>query len=207
MPDIPASSDYNWKAEYTWERLALAAGRPASQLAAATLSALRPAEKAAFPLGERRVTTSHPPLTTSCCSGLWEVEEESNPEQHFQAWASLLKGLRSPPTNQPSSALRLRLSRESGDPGPAQSRGWARPPVVAMAAAGSNVVRRVEELGDLAQAHIQQLSEAAGEDGEGAEEREAGGRTVVQSWHSPAVSTGSCGLWSERIPGQSYRRC
>ncbi|KAI5134326.1 RAB7A-interacting MON1-CCZ1 complex subunit 1 [Manis pentadactyla] len=33
-----------------------------------------------------------------------------------------------------------------------------------MAAAGSNVVRRVEELGDLAQAHIQQLSEAAGED-------------------------------------------
>ncbi|XP_062067716.1 RAB7A-interacting MON1-CCZ1 complex subunit 1 [Lepus europaeus] len=33
-----------------------------------------------------------------------------------------------------------------------------------MAAAGSSVVRRVEELGDLAQAHIQQLSEAAGED-------------------------------------------
>lgn len=53
----------------------------------------------------------------------------------------------------------------------------ARPPVVAMAAAGSSVVKRVEELGDLAQAHIQQLSEAAGEDGEGAEERErAGGR-------------------------------
>lgn len=51
----------------------------------------------------------------------------------------------------------------------------ARPPVVAMAAAGSSVVRRVEELGDLAQAHIQQLSEAAGEDGEGAEERGAGG--------------------------------
>lgn len=42
----------------------------------------------------------------------------------------------------------------------------ARPPVVAMAAAGSSVVRRVEELGDAAQAHIQQLSEAAGEDGE-----------------------------------------
>lgn len=40
----------------------------------------------------------------------------------------------------------------------------ARPPVVAMAAAGSSVVKRVEELGDLAQAHIQQLSEAAGED-------------------------------------------
>lgn len=51
----------------------------------------------------------------------------------------------------------------------------ARPPVVAMAAAGSSVVRRVEELGDLAQAHIQQLSEAAGEDGEGAGERGAGG--------------------------------
>lgn len=50
----------------------------------------------------------------------------------------------------------------------------ARPPVVAMAAAGCSVVRRVEELGDLAQAHIQQLSEAAGEDGEGAEERAAG---------------------------------
>ncbi|XP_070375813.1 RAB7A-interacting MON1-CCZ1 complex subunit 1 isoform X2 [Equus asinus] len=33
-----------------------------------------------------------------------------------------------------------------------------------MAAAGSSVVKRVEELGDLAQAHIQQLSEAAGED-------------------------------------------
>ncbi|XP_036265311.1 UPF0600 protein C5orf51 homolog isoform X1 [Pipistrellus kuhlii] len=33
-----------------------------------------------------------------------------------------------------------------------------------MAAAGSGVARRVEELGDLAQAHIQQLSEAAGED-------------------------------------------
>ncbi|MXQ79050.1 hypothetical protein E5288_WYG000449 [Bos mutus] len=33
-----------------------------------------------------------------------------------------------------------------------------------MAAASSSVVRRVEELGDLAQAHIQQLSEAAGED-------------------------------------------
>uniref|UniRef100_A0A2K6H0V6 RAB7A interacting MON1-CCZ1 complex subunit 1 n=1 Tax=Propithecus coquereli TaxID=379532 RepID=A0A2K6H0V6_PROCO len=33
-----------------------------------------------------------------------------------------------------------------------------------MAAAGPSVVRRVEELGDLAQAHIQQLSEAAGED-------------------------------------------
>nr|KAF6354414.1 hypothetical protein mMyoMyo1_001878 [Myotis myotis] len=33
-----------------------------------------------------------------------------------------------------------------------------------MAAAGSCVARRVEELGDLAQAHIQQLSEAAGED-------------------------------------------
>ncbi|XP_036919131.1 UPF0600 protein C5orf51 homolog [Sturnira hondurensis] len=33
-----------------------------------------------------------------------------------------------------------------------------------MAAAGSSVVRRVEQLGDLAQAHIQQLSEAAGED-------------------------------------------
>lgn len=52
----------------------------------------------------------------------------------------------------------------------------ARPPVVAMAAAaGSGVVRRVEQLGDLAQAHIQQLSEAAGEDGEGAE-RSGGGR-------------------------------
>ncbi|KAM9695713.1 RAB7A-interacting MON1-CCZ1 complex subunit 1 isoform 3-T3 [Trichechus inunguis] len=33
-----------------------------------------------------------------------------------------------------------------------------------MAAANSTVVKRVEELGDLAQAHIQQLSEAAGED-------------------------------------------
>ncbi|XP_076772285.1 RAB7A-interacting MON1-CCZ1 complex subunit 1 isoform X2 [Arvicanthis niloticus] len=33
-----------------------------------------------------------------------------------------------------------------------------------MAAAVSGVVRRVEELGDLAQAHIQHLSEAAGED-------------------------------------------
>ncbi|XP_005386308.2 PREDICTED: UPF0600 protein C5orf51 homolog isoform X3 [Chinchilla lanigera] len=33
-----------------------------------------------------------------------------------------------------------------------------------MEAAVSSVVRRVEELGDLAQAHIQQLSEAAGED-------------------------------------------
>ncbi|XP_045703882.1 UPF0600 protein C5orf51 homolog isoform X2 [Phyllostomus hastatus] len=33
-----------------------------------------------------------------------------------------------------------------------------------MAAAGSSVARRVEQLGDLAQAHIQQLSEAAGED-------------------------------------------
>nr|XP_058916902.1 RAB7A-interacting MON1-CCZ1 complex subunit 1 isoform X1 [Kogia breviceps]XP_058916903.1 RAB7A-interacting MON1-CCZ1 complex subunit 1 isoform X2 [Kogia breviceps] len=33
-----------------------------------------------------------------------------------------------------------------------------------MASSGSSVVRRVEELGDLAQAHIQQLSEAAGED-------------------------------------------
>ncbi|XP_049718999.1 RAB7A-interacting MON1-CCZ1 complex subunit 1 isoform X3 [Elephas maximus indicus] len=33
-----------------------------------------------------------------------------------------------------------------------------------MAAADSTVVKRVEELGDLAQAHIQQLSEAAGED-------------------------------------------
>lgn len=52
----------------------------------------------------------------------------------------------------------------------------ARPPVVAMAAADSSVVKRVEELGDLAQAHIQQLSEAAGEDGEAAERREAGGR-------------------------------
>jgi hypothetical protein len=44
-----------------------------------------------------------------------------------------------------------------------------------MAAALSSVVRRVEELGDLAQAHIQQLSEAAGEDGEGGEAREVGG--------------------------------
>lgn len=34
----------------------------------------------------------------------------------------------------------------------------------AMAGAGPGVARRVEELGDLAQAHIQQLSEAAGED-------------------------------------------
>ncbi|KAM9253117.1 RAB7A-interacting MON1-CCZ1 complex subunit 1 [Dugong dugon] len=33
-----------------------------------------------------------------------------------------------------------------------------------MAAVNSTVVKRVEELGDLAQAHIQQLSEAAGED-------------------------------------------
>ncbi|XP_044935450.1 UPF0600 protein C5orf51 homolog isoform X2 [Mustela putorius furo] len=55
-------------------------------------------------------------------------------------------------------------------PGNQVTAGWrshvagARPPVVAMAAAGSSVVRRVEELGDLAQAHIQQLSEAAGED-------------------------------------------
>lgn len=56
-----------------------------------------------------------------------------------------------------------------------------------MAAAGSSVVRRVEELGDLAQAHIQQLSEAAGEDGEGAEKREAGGRMVVQSWRSLCI--------------------
>lgn len=55
-----------------------------------------------------------------------------------------------------------------------------------MAAADSSVVRRVEELGDLAQAHIQQLSEAAGEDGEAAEQREAGGRTVVQSWRFTA---------------------
>lgn len=72
----------------------------------------------------------------------------------------------------------------------------ARPPVVAMAAAGSSVVRRVEELGDLAQAHIQQLSEAAGEDGEGAEERGAGGPAIVQSWHSMAVEAGGFGLWS-----------
>lgn len=49
-------------------------------------------------------------------------------------------------------------------------------PELAMAAAVSGVVRRVEELGDLAQAHIQHLSEAAGEDGEGAPQREAGGR-------------------------------
>lgn len=54
-----------------------------------------------------------------------------------------------------------------------------------MAAAGSSVVRRVEELGDLAQAHIQHLSEAAGEDGEGRRrEGEAGGRTA-QSWLPP----------------------
>lgn len=53
----------------------------------------------------------------------------------------------------------------------------ARPPVVAMEAAVSSVVRRVEELGDLAQAHIQQLSEAAGEDGEGAE-----GGTRADGW-------------------------
>lgn len=49
-------------------------------------------------------------------------------------------------------------------------------PELAMAAAVSGVVRRVEELGDLAQAHIQHLSEAAGEDGEGAPQREVGGR-------------------------------
>lgn len=55
-----------------------------------------------------------------------------------------------------------------------------------MAAAGSSVVKRVEELGDLAQAHIQQLSEAAGEDGEG--ETEKGGvgcgRRFGASWCS-----------------------
>lgn len=49
-------------------------------------------------------------------------------------------------------------------------------PELAMAASVSGVVRRVEELGDLAQAHIQHLSEAAGEDGEGAPQREVGGR-------------------------------
>lgn len=49
-------------------------------------------------------------------------------------------------------------------------------PELAMAAVVSSVVRRVEELGDLAQAHIQHLSEAAGEDGEGAPQLEAGGR-------------------------------
>lgn len=80
----------------------------------------------------------------------------------------------------------------------------ARPPVGAMAAADSNVVRRVEELGDLAQAHIQQLSEAAGEDGEAAERREAGGRTVVQSWRFTAVRAGGCGLWFVCIPRRSY---
>lgn len=53
-------------------------------------------------------------------------------------------------------------------------------PELAMAAAVSGVVRRVEELGDLAQAHIQHLSEAAGEDGEGAPQREVGGR-----WSDP----------------------
>lgn len=79
----------------------------------------------------------------------------------------------------------------------------ARPPVVAMAAADSRVVRRVEELGDLAQAHIQQLSEAAGEDGEAAEQREAGGRTVVQSWRFTAVGVRGCGLWFVCIPRRS----
>lgn len=75
-----------------------------------------------------------------------------------------------------------------------------------MAAASSSVVRRVEELGDLAQAHIQQLSEAAGEDGEGAEEREAVRRAVVRSWLSTAIGAeaAACSLW---IPGQKYRRC
>lgn len=89
----------------------------------------------------------------------------------------------------------------------------ARPLVVAMAAAGSSVVRRVEELGDLAQAHIQQLSEAAGEDGEGAGEREAGGRAGVHSWScwgcvgAGAVGAGGCGLWFVCFPCQSYHRC
>lgn len=72
-----------------------------------------------------------------------------------------------------------------------------------MAAASSSVARRVEELGDLAQAHIQQLSEAAGEDGEGAEEREAGRQAVVRSWLSTAIGAeaAACSLW---IPGQNY---
>lgn len=81
----------------------------------------------------------------------------------------------SPPTNQESSALRPASAGGSGDCGQHGHVAGARPPIVAMAAAFCSVVRRVEELGDLAQARIQQLSEAAGEDGEGAEEREAGG--------------------------------
>lgn len=79
--------------------------------------------------------------------------------------------------------------------------------LVAMAAAGSGVVRRVEELGDLAQAHIQQLSEAAGEDGEGAGEREAGGPAGVQSWSCAAVGAAGCGLWFVCVPCQNYHRC
>lgn len=68
----------------------------------------------------------------------------------------------------PSGDRRLARSRGPG--------GRAGAPELAMAAAVSGVVRRLEELGDLAQAHIQHLSEAAGEDGEGAPQREAGGR-------------------------------
>lgn len=69
----------------------------------------------------------------------------------------------------------------------------ARPPVVAMAAAGPSVVRRVEQLGDLAQAHIQHLSEAAGEDGEGAERAERAGGGCAEL---ALRGRGGCGLRS-----------
>lgn len=143
--------------------------------------------------GERRALTSHPSLKYPCCSGLWEggevPEEENNPERPLRARACPSPKLGSPSTNQTSSAPHPALT---GHQVTTDSRGHvvgARPLVVAMAASGSSVVSRVEELGDLAQAHIQQLSEAAGEDGEGAGEREAGGRTVAQSWCSAAVGT------------------
>lgn len=70
-----------------------------------------------------------------------------------------------------------------------------RPLVVAMAAAGSSVVRRVEELGDLAQAHIQQLSEAAGEDGEGAGRgrRKRGQRLGAGTVQPQGLEAAACG--------------
>ena len=158
--------------------------------------------------GGRRVLTSRPSPKCLLRAVEGEVrEEEDNPELPLRSWAIPFSELGSPPTNQESSAQSSPArTRGSGDLGPVRSRDWARPPVVAMAAASSSVVRRVEELGDLAQAHIQQLSEAAGEDGEGAEEREAVRRAVVRSWLSTAIGAeaAACSLW---IPGQKYRRC
>lgn len=112
-------------------------------------------------------------------TGLWEGEdhwEELNTRNDLcgaRAFVARSLCLRPPAERAPP---QLRQPGHQVTAGPRGHVDRAGAPELAMAAAVSGVVRRVEELGDLAQAHIQHLSEAAGEDGEGAPQREVGGR-------------------------------